>query len=131
VLLDILMPDGDGVALLERVKRDERWRDVPVLVLSSAPAEEYTVRALGLGAADFVRKPVRPRELVARVQAHLRAGAALRTTREALRRTEAELRARAPTPRTASSSSTSCTRSPATSPPTRSTTCSRGAWRAR
>ena len=96
VLLDILMPDGDGVALLERMKRDERWRDVPVLMLSSAPAEEYTVRALGLGAADFVRKPVRPRELVARVQAHLRAGAALRTTREALRRTEAELaRARA------------------------------------
>ena len=96
VLLDILMPDGDGVALLERVKRDERWRDVPVLMLSSAPAEEYTVRALGLGAADFVRKPVRPRELVARVQAHLRAAAALRTTREALRRTEAELaRARA------------------------------------
>jgi two-component system cell cycle response regulator len=91
VLLDILMPDGDGVALLERMKRDERWRDVPVLMLSSAPAEEYTVRALGLGAADFVRKPVRPRELVARVQAHLRAGAALRTTREALRRTEAEL----------------------------------------
>jgi two-component system cell cycle response regulator len=96
VLLDVLMPDGDGVALLERAKRDERWRDVPVLMLSSAPAEEYTVRALGLGAADFVRKPVRPRELVARVQAHLRAGAALRTTREALRRTEAELaRARA------------------------------------
>ncbi len=96
VLLDILMPDGDGVQLLERIKADERWRDVPVLMLSSAPAEEYTVRALGLGAADFVRKPVRPRELVARVQAHLRAGAALRTTREALRRTEAELaRARA------------------------------------
>jgi two-component system cell cycle response regulator len=96
VLLDVLMPDGDGVALLERAKRDERWRDVPVLMLSSAPAEEYTVRALGLGAADFVRKPVRPRELVARVQAHLRAGAALRTTREALRRTEEELaRARA------------------------------------
>jgi two-component system cell cycle response regulator len=91
VLLDILMPDGDGVALLERIKRDERWRDVPVLMLSSAPAEEYTVRVLGLGAADFVRKPVRPRELVARVQAHLRAGAALRTTREALRRTEEEL----------------------------------------
>ncbi len=96
VVLDVLLPDGDGVALLERIKRDERWRDVPVLMLSSAPAEEYTVRALGLGAADFVRKPVRPRELVARVQAHLRAGAALRTTRDALRRAEEELvRARA------------------------------------
>ncbi|GJG87850.1 hypothetical protein tb265_30310 [Gemmatimonadetes bacterium T265] len=96
VLLDILLGDGDGVELLQRLKADERWRDVPVLMLSSAAAEEYTVRALGFGAADFVRKPVRPRELAARVDAHLRAGATLRTTREALRRTEAELaRARA------------------------------------
>lgn len=96
VLLDILLGDGDGVELLKQLKAHARWHDVPVLMLSSAAAEEYTVRALGLGAADFVRKPVRPRELAARVDAHLRAGAALRTTREALRRTEEELvRARA------------------------------------
>ncbi len=96
VLLDILLGDGDGVDVLAHLKADERWRDVPVLMLSAAAAEDYTVRALGLGAADFVRKPVRPRELAARVDAHLRAGTVLRTTREALRRTEAELvRARA------------------------------------
>ncbi len=96
VLLDILLGDGDGVDLLRRMKADDRWHDVPVLMLSSAAAEEYTVRSLGLGAADFVRKPVRPRELAARVDAHLRAGVALRTTREALRRTQEELvRARA------------------------------------
>ena len=96
VLLDIVLGDGDGVELLTRLKAADGWRDVPVLMLSSAAAEEYTVRALGLGAADFVRKPVRPRELAARVDAHLRAGATLRTAREALRRTEEELvRARA------------------------------------
>ena len=96
VLLDIVMPDGDGVQLLQRLKADERWREVPVLMLSSAPAEEATVRTLGLGAADFVRKPFRVRELVARIQAQLRAGAVLRTMREALRRSEEELaRARA------------------------------------
>ena len=96
VLLDILLGDGDGVELLGRLKAHERWGAVPVRMLSSAAAEEYTVRALGLGAADFVRKPVRPRELAARVDAHLRAGRALRTMREALRRTEDELvRARA------------------------------------
>ena len=96
VLLDIFLGDGDGVEVLGRLKADERWSEVPVLMLSSAAAEEYTVRALGLGAADFVRKPVRPRELAARLDAHLRAGRALRTTREALRRTEDELvRARA------------------------------------
>ncbi|MBV9880353.1 MAG: diguanylate cyclase [Gemmatirosa sp.] len=92
LLLDILMPDGDGVQLLERVKSDERWRDVPVLMLSSVPPEEATVRTLGLGAADFIRKPFRGRELVARVQAQLRAGAVLRATREALDHAEEELR---------------------------------------
>src|SRR5690349_455860 len=92
LLLDILMPDADGVQLLERVKSDERWRDVPVLMLSSVPPEEATVRTLGLGAADFIRKPFRGRELVARVQAQLRAGAMLRATRESLLRAEEELR---------------------------------------
>jgi two-component system cell cycle response regulator len=92
LLLDILMPDGDGLQLLERVKADDRWRDVPVLMLSSVPPEEATVRTLGLGAADFIRKPFRGRELVARVQAQLRAGAELRATREALERVQSDLR---------------------------------------
>jgi two-component system cell cycle response regulator len=96
LLLDIFMPDGDGVQLLERIKREPRWRDVPVLMLSSAPVEEATVRTLGLGAADYVRKPFRVKELVARIQAQLRVGAVLRTQRDTLRRTQEELeRARA------------------------------------
>jgi two-component system cell cycle response regulator len=96
-----------------------------------APAEEYTVRTLGLGAADFVRKPFRPRELVARIQAQLRAGAVLRTTREALRRTEEELeRARddAENRRKLVDILHEVTGDLAA---TRSTTCSRAAWRAR
>jgi diguanylate cyclase (GGDEF)-like protein len=91
LLLDIMMPDGDGVQLLERIKRDPRWREVPVLMLSSAPVEDATVRTLGLGAADYVRKPFRVKELVARIQAQLRAGAVLRSARETLRRTQEEL----------------------------------------
>ncbi len=92
ILLDITMPDADGVQLLARVKAEERWRDVPVLMLSSVPPEDATVRTLGLGAADFIRKPFRGRELVARVQAQLRAGATLQATRDALARAEHELR---------------------------------------
>ncbi len=92
LLLDILMPDADGMHLLERVKSEPRWHDVPVLMLSSVPPEEATVRALGLGAADFIRKPFRGRELIARVQAQLRAGAMLRATRDALHRAEDDLR---------------------------------------
>lgn len=91
LLLDILMPDADGCQLLERIKGEERWRDLPVLMLSAQPPEEASVRSLGLGAADFIRKPYRPKELLARVQAQLRMGALLRSTRMALVRTEEAL----------------------------------------
>ena len=91
LLLDILMPDADGCQLLERIKSEERWRDVPVLMLSAQPPEEASVRSLGLGAADFIRKPYRPKELLARVQVQLRSGAMLRSTRSALARTEEAL----------------------------------------
>ncbi|MFO0071313.1 MAG: response regulator, partial [Gemmatimonas sp.] len=91
ILLDILMPDADGCQLLERIKGDDRWRDLPVLMLSAQPPEEASVKSLGLGAADFIRKPYRPKELLARVQAQLRMGALLRSTRAALMRTEEQL----------------------------------------
>jgi two-component system, cell cycle response regulator len=91
LLLDILMPDADGCQILERIKGEERWRDLPVLMLSAQPPEDASVKSLGLGAADFIRKPYRPKELLARVQAHLRMGALLRSTRAALLRTEEAL----------------------------------------
>ncbi len=91
LLLDVVMPDMDGIEVLERVKSDERWRELPVLMFSSLPAEEATVRSLGLGASDFVRKPFRVKELLARIDAQLRVRALLVSAREALRQTEAEL----------------------------------------
>src|SRR6266566_4885631 len=89
-------PGGDGLfakleeikpalQLLERLKQDERYRDLPVLMVSSMPPEEATVRALGLGAADFISKPFRVRELLARVEAHIRVGRALAQAREEAR----------------------------------------------
>jgi two-component system cell cycle response regulator len=71
LLLDIMMPKVDGLQLLARMKADERFRDVPVLMISSMPPEEATVNSLGLGAADFIAKPFRVRELLARVKAHI------------------------------------------------------------
>ena len=68
LLLDIMMPKVDGLQLLQRVKADPRFKDLPVLMISSMPPEEATVRALGLGAADFISKPFRVRELLARVR---------------------------------------------------------------
>jgi two-component system cell cycle response regulator len=89
LMLDIMMPGSDGLVLLERLKADPRLRDVPVLMISSMPPEEATVRSLGLGAADFIPKPFRSRELLARVKAHLRVGRELHQARaEARSRSE-------------------------------------------
>jgi len=85
LLLDIMMPKVDGLQLLERLKQDERYRELPVLMVSSMPPEDATVRALGLGAADFIAKPFRVRELLARVEAHIRVGQALAQAREEAR----------------------------------------------
>lgn len=85
LLLDIMMPKLDGLQLLARLKSDERFRDIPVLMVSSMPPEEATVKSLGLGAADFIAKPFRVRELLARVEAHLRLGHALKQAREEAR----------------------------------------------
>jgi len=91
VLLDVMFPDADGYQLLERIKGDDRFRDVPVLMVSSLPPEEAAVRTLGLGAADFVKKPFRVKELLARIQAQLRMRAILRSANETIRSVEAEL----------------------------------------
>ncbi|MGH7711462.1 MAG: diguanylate cyclase [Gemmatimonadaceae bacterium] len=91
VLLDVTFPDADGYQILERIKGDDRWRDVPIMMISSLPPEEASVRTLGLGAADFVRKPFRVKELLARIQAQLRMRAILRSAHTALQEREQEL----------------------------------------
>src|SRR2546430_10802089 len=89
LLLDIMMPKVDGLQLLQKMKADDRFKDLPVLMISSMPPEEATVRSLGLGAADFIPKPFRVRELLARVKAHLRVGRELNQARaEARSRSE-------------------------------------------
>jgi two-component system cell cycle response regulator len=82
VLLDIMMPKVDGLQLLERIRREPQWRDLPVLMISSMDPEDGTAKALGLGASDFVAKPFRVKELLARVESQLRHGRELRTARE-------------------------------------------------
>jgi two-component system, cell cycle response regulator len=91
LLLDTELPDTDGAELLGRIKGDPRWRDLPVLMLSSLPREEDTERLLGLGATDHLRKALRPRELVARIRAAVRLHAQVAQQRQQLQRAEAEL----------------------------------------
>ncbi|MGE3525467.1 MAG: diguanylate cyclase [Gemmatimonadales bacterium] len=81
LLLDIMMPKVDGLQILQQLKTMPKFKDLPVLMISSMPPEEATVRSMGLGAADFISKPFRVRELLARVKAHLRVGRELNQAR--------------------------------------------------
>ena len=68
VILDLLMPYKHGFEVLRELKEDAATRAVPVIILSSNNREEDIVKALNAGADDFVVKPFRARELVARVR---------------------------------------------------------------
>jgi PAS domain S-box-containing protein len=67
VLSDIMMPHLDGLGLLSRIRRDARWRDLPVILLSARAGEEARIAGLDAEADDYVVKPFAARELIARV----------------------------------------------------------------
>jgi len=69
VILDILMPGPDGYQVLESIRRRS---DVPVIMVTAVWEVTSSLKALGLGADDYVKKPFYPEELVARIQANLK-----------------------------------------------------------
>ena len=71
-ILDLVLPDGDGVDVCRAIRE---WSGMPILVLSALGDEDHKVRALEAGADDYVTKPFSPRELVARLRAALRRAA--------------------------------------------------------
>jgi DNA-binding response OmpR family regulator len=70
IILDLMMPGLDGYEVCRRVRSGDR--KTPILMLTARTSEIDTVVGLELGANDYISKPVRLRELVARVKAHLR-----------------------------------------------------------
>lgn len=67
VLLDVNMPRMDGFSVLERLQGDERFRELPVLMLTARSSPEDIRRAIHLGARDYIGKPFEPRQLLRRV----------------------------------------------------------------
>ncbi|APX93351.1 two-component system response regulator [Halomonas sp. 1513] len=72
VLLDIMLPYHDGLEILERLRAQPAWQAVPVLMLTAKAREADIVRALELGAEDYVTKPFQPDELLARLRRSMR-----------------------------------------------------------
>ncbi|HEY8502356.1 MAG TPA: adenylate/guanylate cyclase domain-containing protein [Solirubrobacterales bacterium] len=71
VLLDIVMPELDGVSVLERLKRDPVLQHVPVIMISAVDEIDIVVRCIEMGAEDYLPKPFNPVLLRARVNAAL------------------------------------------------------------
>jgi len=72
VTLDVMMPDPDGLKLLEIFRKDSDFADTPVIMISGKGEEDYLLKAFALGASDYIVKPFRFPELDARVRKALR-----------------------------------------------------------
>jgi CheY-like chemotaxis protein len=84
ILLDIMMPEMNGLEVCQRLKADKNTQDIPIIFLSAMSESEDIVRGLELGAVDYVTKPASPEVLRARVRTHLE-------LREAQKRLEREM----------------------------------------
>ncbi len=72
ILLDVMLPGIDGIAACARIKRDPRYRDVPVLMVTARQESASLQEAFAAGAADYIRKPVQKSELLARARSAVR-----------------------------------------------------------
>ncbi len=91
ILLDIRMPEMSGYEVCERLKADARTADIPIIFISALDAVEDKVRAFTAGGVDYVTKPFRIEEVLARVQTHLALRKLQKRLQDANKRMEREL----------------------------------------
>ncbi len=72
VILDLMLPDEDGIEICRKIRRTESTKDLPVIMLTARIETIDKVIGLEVGADDYITKPFSPRELIARVKAVLR-----------------------------------------------------------
>ncbi len=72
VLLDLMLPGASGLEVLQEIRRQKAWQEIPVILLTAKREEIDRVEGLRLGADDYVSKPFSPQEVVLRVGAVLR-----------------------------------------------------------
>lgn len=72
VLLDIMLPEEDGISILQKLKSSEVTKDIPVIMVTAKGAEYDKVKGLNCGADDYITKPFGMMEFIARVRAVLR-----------------------------------------------------------
>jgi len=74
ILLDLMLPDLDGIEVCRRLRQDPNTRDIPIIMLTAKSGDEDIVHGLEVGADDYVTKPFSPKVLEARIRNVLRRG---------------------------------------------------------
>ena len=72
ILLDVMMPDMDGIEVCQRLQADDETRSIPVIFITARTSKEGKIEGLGVGAVDYITKPIDLDETLARVQTQLR-----------------------------------------------------------
>lgn len=72
IILDIMMPNMDGFEVCKKIRSKESLKNVPVIFLTAKSSEVDEITGLELGANDYVKKPISPKKLIARVNSNLR-----------------------------------------------------------
>ena len=71
ILLDVMMPEMDGLQVCERLRADETLREIPVVLLTAKDDMETRSRGMALGVSEYLTKPVNKRELFTRIASQL------------------------------------------------------------
>lgn len=75
ILLDIMLPGLNGIEILRQMRQDERWKGVPVMLLTNLSEREYMEQAKALGAIDYiVKSQLTPTDVIGKVRTHLETG---------------------------------------------------------
>ncbi len=84
ILLDAMMPGMDGFEVARRLKADFSTQHIPIVFMTGLTETEHVVAAFAAGGADYVTKPIRPQEVLARIAAHMQNARQMKQARSAL-----------------------------------------------
>ena len=84
ILLDVMMPGIDGFEVARRLKADFATQHIPIVFMTGLTETEHVVAAFTAGGADYVTKPIRPAEVLARIAAHMQNARQMKQARTAL-----------------------------------------------
>lgn len=84
ILLDAIMPEMDGFEVCTKLKADIDTRNIPVIFMTGLTEAEHVAAAFGVGGTDYVTKPIRPKEVLARIASHMQTAKMMNQARSTL-----------------------------------------------